>query len=110
MRQDLEHIGYDKSDIQVQDGQVILSVPKNKVAQAVARVNLWVRHGERVLLSLGTFRATTFDDFFEGIEKMLGGMDSESFAFHGTDIPENPSCLASRLAKAYAKGNCQTFD
>lgn len=83
VRQDLEHIGYDKSDIQVQDGQVILSVPKNKVAQAVARVNLWVRHGERVLLSLGTFRATTFDDFFEGIEKMpWEEWIPESFAFH----------------------------
>lgn len=83
VRQDLEHIGYDKSDIQVQDGQVILSVPKSKVAQAVARVNLWVRHGERVLLSLGTYRATTFDDFFEGIEKMSWEeWIPDSFAFH----------------------------
>lgn len=64
VRDDLEVIGYDRRDIEVQDGLVILRVPQDQLPAAIARTNIWVRRGERVLLCVGRFKATTFDDFF----------------------------------------------
>lgn len=83
VKDDLTAIGYDVSNIEVQDGMVILHVPEKGIATAVARLNLWVRRGERVLLSIGTFSAVTFDEFFE----QIAGIPWEeyipdSFAFH----------------------------
>ena len=65
--EDLENIGYTRDRIQVADGQVILLTTPEKMAEDAARVCLWSRRGERVLLSIGEFFADTFDAFFDGI-------------------------------------------
>lgn len=83
IREDLETIGYKQENITVQDGMVLLSIPDNETAQAVARTNLWVRRGERVLLSVGLFEAETFDEFYDGIAKIRWeDYIPDSYAFH----------------------------
>lgn len=83
IREDLEAIGYAPDQITVQDGMVLLSVPDKEVAQAVARTNMWVRRGERVLLSVSLFEAETFDEFYDGIASIRWeDYVPESNAFH----------------------------
>ena len=46
-----------------------------------ARANLWTRCGERVLIVLSQFKATTFEELFEGVketpfENFIGSLDS----------------------------------
>ena len=83
IREDLESIGYLPESITVQDGMVLLSVPAEQTAQAVARTNMWVRRGERVLLSVGLFDAETFDEFYDGIAQIRWeDYIPESYAFH----------------------------
>lgn len=83
VREDLEAIGYDRRDIEVQDGLVILRTPQDQLPNAIARTNIWVRRGERVLLCVGRFRATTFDEFFDGMMNIpWEDLIPESFAFH----------------------------
>lgn len=83
VREDLETIGYNKQDIEVQDGLVILHVEKDQLPQAIARTNIWVRRGERVLLCVGRFGAKTFDEFFDGTVSIhWEDYIPETFAFH----------------------------
>ncbi|MDR0272457.1 MAG: class I SAM-dependent RNA methyltransferase [Clostridiales bacterium] len=51
------------SDIKCLDGRVEFS-PENLNA-GIARANLWLRSADRVLLKMGEFSATTFDELFE---------------------------------------------
>ena len=39
-------------------------------AEAICRANIFLRSAERVLLQVGRFRATTFDELFEGIKAL----------------------------------------
>lgn len=101
VRDDLESIGYDRADITVQDGMVLLSVPEEKIATAIARANLWVRHGERVLLSVGLFEAETFDAFYDGVSKIRWEeYIPDSFAFHVEGY--------SRKSKLFGISACQS--
>ncbi|MBO4928110.1 MAG: class I SAM-dependent RNA methyltransferase [Clostridiales bacterium] len=68
--EDLENIGYRKEDMTVTDGQILLSTTPGKMASDAARVCLWCRRGERVLLSIETFEAETFEAFFDGFSAM----------------------------------------
>lgn len=70
VREDLEFIGYDRSNIVVNDGMVILNVKDDELATAVARVNMWGRRAERVFFEVGGFRADTFEDFFDGFSRI----------------------------------------
>lgn len=36
----------------------------------IARANLWLRTAGRVLINMGRFKATTFDDLFEGVKAL----------------------------------------
>lgn len=69
VRADLEAIGYKAEQITVNDGIVILSVTDKSYAVDIARTNMWVRRGERVLLEVASFPAASFEEFFEGFEK-----------------------------------------
>lgn len=104
VRDDLEAIGYDRRDIEVQDGLVILRTPQDQLPAAIARTNIWVRRGERVLLCVGRFKATTFDEFFDGTRNIAWeDLIPESFAFHVNGFSRKsilfgiPSC--QRLCK-----------
>jgi len=65
--EDLISIGYEKANITVSDGLISLEVSGEQLADAVARVNLWVRTGERVFVELANFPARSFDELFDGI-------------------------------------------
>lgn len=65
VREDLTDIGYDKESIAVTDGVVTLTVPDDDWETDVARVNMWVRRGERVFFEVGSFFADTFEKFFD---------------------------------------------
>ena len=69
-RDDLTAIGYNKEQINVSDGVVTLTVGDDNWALDIARVNMWVRRGERVFFEVGEFDAFEFDDFFEGCRKL----------------------------------------
>lgn len=75
VREDLEAIGYDSSDISVSDGVVVLKVADTSeaLATAVARTNMWVRRGERVYFEVGSFTARTFDEYFDGFASISWG-------------------------------------
>lgn len=81
--EDLISIGYAKEQITVSDGMISLEVPGTQLAEAVARVNLWVRTGERVFVELGNFKALTFDQLFDGISTISWEeFIPANFAFH----------------------------
>ena len=65
--EDLVSIGYEKANITVSDGLISLEVSDSQLADTVARVNLWVRTGERVFVELANFPARSFDELFDGI-------------------------------------------
>lgn len=81
--EDLVQIGYSKDRITVSDGMISLDVPSEKLPEAVARVNLWVRTGERVFVELTNFPAKTFDELFDGISQIAWeNFIPSDYAFH----------------------------
>ena len=70
VREDLTNIGYDKENITVTDGVVTLSVSDADWETDVARVNMWIRRGERVFFEIGKFFADTFEHFFDECVKL----------------------------------------
>ncbi len=62
--EELQELGYEKSQIVVTDGQVVLDAGPG-AALAVARLNVQLRTAERVLIQLGQYVARDFDSFFD---------------------------------------------
>lgn len=61
---ELRELGY--TDQKVENGRVTFTgVPAD-----IARTNLWLRTSDRVLVKMGEFEATTFDDLFEGTKAL----------------------------------------
>lgn len=87
VKNEIEHLGYKVSE--VIDGRVSFLGD----AAAIARANLFLRTPERVLLELGRFTATSFEDLFQGVDKLpledfIGPLDA---------FPVKGSCLKSKL-------------
>lgn len=59
VKRELQSLGY--SDIQVENGKVIFKAREKDIPI----VNLWLRSADRVLLKMGEFKATSFDELFE---------------------------------------------
>lgn len=59
VKQEIKDLGY--AITAVEDGRVHFEGD----AAAIARANLWLRCADRVLLTVGAFRAVTFDELFE---------------------------------------------
>ncbi len=70
VREDLTNIGYEREQITVSDGMVGLIVPDDNWPLDVARVNMWVRRGERVFFEVGAFFADSFERFFDETESL----------------------------------------
>ena len=79
----------DMENVQVENGRVLFSGQ----GDALARANLWLRTGERVLLVLAEFEATTFEQLFQGV------LHTQLEAFIPADgaFPVKGSCLNSQL-------------
>jgi putative N6-adenine-specific DNA methylase len=69
VKEDLKAIGFTYDQITVTDGVVTIETGDDWPLQ-VARVNMWVRRGERVLLEIGEFEAKDFDSFFDGTKAL----------------------------------------
>lgn len=62
LKKEILSLGYEITE--VMDGRVIFDGDES----AVARANVFLRTGERVLIIVGDFKAMTFDELFEGIK------------------------------------------
>lgn len=85
---ELKRIGYEKTT--VEDGRVTFKGD----AAAIARANMWLRCGERVLIKVGEFKALTFDELFEGTK----ALDWSRFIPNKGAFPVKGYCLKSQLA------------
>ncbi len=99
------------SDVRAENGRVFC----HGTAGDIPRMNLGLRTGERVLLSLGSFSAETFDQLFEGTKALPwedfipkgGAFPVKGFSLNST-LKSVPACqsivkkaVASRLGKVY---------
>ena len=64
LKKEIYDLGYDI--VEVEDGRVTFEGD----AEAICRANIFLRSAERVLLQVGRFHATTFDELFEGIKAL----------------------------------------
>ncbi len=64
LKREIYDLGYEI--IKVEDGRVTFEGD----AEAICRSNIFLRTAERVLIKVGEFKATTFDELFEGIKQL----------------------------------------
>lgn len=64
LKREIYDLGYEIT--QMEDGRVTFEGD----AEAICRANVFLRTAERVLLLVGRFRATTFDELFEGVKAL----------------------------------------
>lgn len=62
--EEIDNLGYKR--IETIDGRVTFEAP----AEAIARCNIQLRTAERVLIKLGSFKALSFDNLFEGTKRL----------------------------------------
>lgn len=60
LKKEIQDLGYEI--VAVEDGRVTFKGDET----AIARANIFIRTAERILLKMGSFKATTFDQLFEG--------------------------------------------
>ncbi len=63
-KREIYDLGYEIT--RVEDGRITFEGD----AEAICRANIFLRSAERVLLLVGRFKATTFDELFEGIKAL----------------------------------------
>jgi len=61
---EVKNLGY--TDVKVENGRVEFVGDE----QAIARCNIWLRSADRILVKMGEFPATTFDELFEGTKAL----------------------------------------
>lgn len=61
---EVRDLGY--TDVSVENGKIAFRAD----ALGICRANLWLRTADRIVIKLGEFRATTFDDLFEGTKAL----------------------------------------
>lgn len=76
-------------NVRVENGRVLFSGGQ----EALARANLWLRTGERVLICLADFPAKTFEELFQGVYRA----NLEDFIPSDGAFPVKGHCLNSQL-------------
>ena len=79
----------DMENVRVENGRVLFSGDE----MALARANICLRTGERVLLTLAAFEAKTFEELFQGVYRA----NLEDFIPLGGQFPVKGHCLNSQL-------------
>ena len=79
----------DLENVRVENGRVLFSGD----ARAMAKANVCLRTGERVLLVLADFKATTFEELFQGVYNT----NLEDFIPKDGQFPVKGHCLNSQL-------------
>ena len=93
--QECRHLGLE--DVRAEDGRVLC---RGDLSQ-LARLNLNLRTGERVVLLLGRFPADSFDALFEGIAALAW----EEFIPKDGKFPVRCQCVGSQLHAEVTCGN-----
>ncbi|MBP3325182.1 MAG: class I SAM-dependent RNA methyltransferase [Coprococcus sp.] len=60
LKKEITDLGYEI--VKVEDGRITFAGEE----EAIARANMFIRTAERIMLKCGSFKATTFDELFEG--------------------------------------------
>ncbi|MUK87304.1 class I SAM-dependent RNA methyltransferase [Ornithinibacillus sp. L9] len=92
---EVRNLGY---DVKVDNGKVIFDAP----ASAIPRCNLWLRTADRVKILVGEFKATSFDDLFEGTK----ALPWERFIEEDGKFPVSGKSVKSTL---YSVPDCQAI-
>ena len=87
MKREIYDLGYEI--LKVEDGRVTFEGDE----EAVCRANIFLRGAERVLLQVGRFHATTYDELFEGIKELPW----EDYIPKEGAFPVKGHCLNSQL-------------
>ncbi|MBR4893236.1 MAG: class I SAM-dependent RNA methyltransferase [Clostridia bacterium] len=93
---EIRNLGYETTE--VIDGRVTFLGD----FEAVARVNLWLRCGERVFIKVGEFDAVTFDELFEKTKSL----DWSKWLLKDSEFPVNGFCVKSQL---FSVRDCQAI-
>lgn len=93
---ELTHLGL--SDVKAENGRVMFRGTMSDMALA----NIWLRTGERVLLVVGSFRATTFTELFDGVKNLPW----ENFIPKDGAFPVKGHSLNSKL---FSVPDCQSI-
>lgn len=64
LKREIQNLGY--KIIQVEDGKVTFAGDES----AIVRTNIFLRTTERILIKIGSFKASTFDELFEGTKAL----------------------------------------
>ena len=96
MKREIIDLGYEVS--QVEDGRVTFIGD----AEAIVRANIFLRTTERVLLKVGSFKAETFEELFQGVYHA----NLEDFIPRDGQFPVKGHCLNSQLM---AVPDCQAI-
>ena len=64
LKREILDLGYEI--VKVEDGRITFRTDLD----GIARANIFLRTAERILLKIGSFKAYTFDDLFEGTKKL----------------------------------------
>ena len=64
LKREIYDLGYEIT--KVEDGRVTLEGEE----EAICRANIFLRTAERVMIQVGRFKATTFEELFQGIKKL----------------------------------------
>ena len=76
-------------NVQVENGRVLFTGDE----LSCARANIGLRTGERVLIVLATFKATTFEELFQGVYRTR----LEDYIPRNGEFPVKGHCLSSQL-------------
>lgn len=64
LKREIQDLGYEI--VQVEDGRITFAGDES----ALARANIFIRTSERIMVKVGSFKAVTFDELFEGIKAL----------------------------------------
>ena len=64
LKKEITDLGYDV--LSVEDGRITFYGDE----EAIARANIGLRTAERILIQVGSFEATTYDELFEGTKAL----------------------------------------
>ena len=113
LKREINDLGYEI--VEVSDGRVTFKGD----AAAIARANIFIRTAERIMLKIGSFRAETFDELFEGTKALpwedylpsdakfwvTKAATNKSKLFSGSDIQSIvKKAVVERLKKVYRIG------
>lgn len=90
---EVRDLGY---ECEVDNGKIIYKGDE----LAIARSNLWLRTADRIKIIVGEFKATTFDQLFEGTKSLPW----ENFLGENSEFPVSGKSVKSKL---YSVPDCQ---